>query len=205
MSKRSSPVPRTCEACGTGFVIKLSAVKRGKGRFCSRACAAPNQRSSHAPFAERWAAGADRSNPDACWLWTKGKSKAGYGMIMRDMKRGREYAHRIAYELHYGVSADGLDVCHRCDTPACVNPTHLFLGTATDNLRDMARKGRNDGPAPKLTAKQVREIRALRGSLSQMAIAMRFGVSASAVYKIFHGKLRRHDVAYNNGSKYGDF
>lgn len=203
MSKRSSPVPRTCQGCGTGFVIRLSVINLGKGRFCSRGCAGPNRKSPHAPFAERWAAGADRSNPDACWIWTKTTSKAGYGQIARH-KPG-EYAHRIAYEMHYGVSVAGLDVCHHCDTPVCVNPAHLFLGTALDNMRDRSRKGRSDGPAPKLTAAQVREIRALRGTLSQAEIGRRFGVSPGAVQKIHQGRLRRNDIAYNNGSKYGDF
>ena len=52
-----------------------------------------------------------------------------------------EFAHRMAYRLYVGEPGD-LFVCHHCDTPLCVNPDHLFLGTATDNIRDAMRKGR---------------------------------------------------------------
>jgi hypothetical protein len=75
-----------------------------------------------------------------CWLWTALCSAWGYGRIS---KAGvTQYAHRLSWELHRGPITDGLFVLHRCDQPACVNPVHLFLGTAGDNARDMAAKGR---------------------------------------------------------------
>ncbi len=53
-----------------------------------------------------------------------------------------QYAHRVAYELATGPIPEGMVVCHRCDTPACINPDHLFVGTQQDNIADMHRKGR---------------------------------------------------------------
>ena len=72
----------------------------------------------------------------ACWLWIAGKDYGGYGSFQH--KR----AHRLSYEMHVGPIPKGMFVCHSCDVPACINPAHLFLGTARDNVRDMIAKGR---------------------------------------------------------------
>lgn len=84
-----------------------------------------------------------------CWLWTGGVDLLGYGRIK--MRHGlrqyrSEYAHRIVFAHYRGAIAQGLSLCHRCDTPACVNPDHLFLGTQADNMRDMWAKGRGLTP-----------------------------------------------------------
>jgi hypothetical protein len=76
-----------------------------------------------------------------CLLWTGVTKRDGYGVI--GIGRGKQYrVHRIAWEVKYGAVPQGLLVCHKCDTPLCVNVDHLFLGTPKDNTQDMIRKGR---------------------------------------------------------------
>ena len=77
---------------------------------------------------------------DGCWLWTGATASYGYGKMMLDGETVR--AHRAAYLLLVGPIPDGLYVLHRCDVRRCVNPAHLFLGTPSDNTKDMLAKGR---------------------------------------------------------------
>lgn len=79
-----------------------------------------------------------------CWLWTGAVDRKGYGKywVVVDGNRRCVQAHRIAYELEVGPIPAGLWALHRCDTPPCVRPTHVFLGTAQDNSNDMVAKGR---------------------------------------------------------------
>jgi len=79
---------------------------------------------------------------DGCWLWKGAKVKDGYGSI----KVGQHAlgAHRIAYLIQVGDIPLGASVLHSCDNPACVRPSHLFLGTQQDNMTDMILKGRGN-------------------------------------------------------------
>lgn len=109
-----------------------------------------------------------------CWIWMGAiSSKTGYGYW-----RFGKLAHRIMYQVAYGEFDPRLFVLHRCDTRCCINPSHLFLGTAKDNSADMVSKGRSQkgesASGVKLKSEQVVEIRASRGMLTQKEIASKY-------------------------------
>ncbi len=127
---------------------------------------------------------------NGCWLWQGSLSNKGYGQIGHKGKI--ILAHRASYELHVGP-IEGKQVLHRCDTPACINPDHLFLGTASENMQDMHKKGRGQHGSShrwaKLTDSQVEEIKK-RDGLTQKQVAAKYGISQAAVSMIRNGKRR---------------
>lgn len=142
------------------------------------------RRSTHDRFSEK-----HTLDPGGCWLWTAYVTRLGYGRF--GMNGLALPAHRVSWMLHFGPIPDGLFVCHRCDVRNCVNPAHLFLGTALDNAQDMMLKGRGGqrkGEAhhrAKLTAEQVLDIRKqFLCGVRQSAIRRQFGISKAQVSKI---------------------
>lgn len=153
-------------------------------------------------------------DPIECWLWQRGKSAAGYGRFIIE---GRQYyTHIIARFIATGEWPVKLNTCHNCptgDNPACCNPSHLFLGTQSENLADMWRKergkkgdkhyarntpeklarGEQHGQS-RLTEDQVREIRLMyaTGLHSQSSLAKLFGVSQMSISKICRRETWKH-------------
>lgn len=79
-----------------------------------------------------------------CWLWTGCTAGAmNYGNVWCGETQKMVRAHRLSYESMFGKIPDNLVACHECDNPKCVNPHHIFLGTQSDNIRDMHKKGRS--------------------------------------------------------------
>ena len=81
-----------------------------------------------------------------CLLWEGCFTSDGYGQLK--VKGKMMKAHRVSWELHKGPIPGGLQVCHKCDTPACVNPDHMFIGSDKDNTQDAIKKGRFSGFKP---------------------------------------------------------
>jgi HNH endonuclease len=87
---------------------------------------------------------------DGCWEWTAKTNGFGYGLLP-DLARerlGESRAHRAMHLIAHGPIPDGLRVCHHCDNPPCVNPAHLYAGTAKDNHQDSVERGRSVPPPP---------------------------------------------------------
>lgn len=84
-----------------------------------------------------------------CWLWTREKDKKGYARLhIWYPDRGiyvPKLAHRLSIKEFKNIDIENKVVCHSCDTPSCVNPDHLFIGSTVDNLNDMRIKGRERG------------------------------------------------------------
>lgn len=143
-----------------------------------------------------------------CWPWTGHRNDAGYGIIAtRDPPfRQRFRAHRIAYELHHGVSVPpDVLVLHSCDNPPCCNPRHLFLGSQRDNIADMHAKNRQSGGSQPgeanknatLTDEDVRQIRRMRQEIgngygSIQRIADTLNLPYSAVWAIVKRRSWKH-------------
>jgi hypothetical protein len=96
---------------------------------------------------ERLLQGIQRDDVTGCWNWTGCLDGHGYGVVRH---KGKNYlVHRLAYQYWVGKLPGELDCCHKCDNPRCINPDHLFSGSAADNIRDAIAKGR----VPQLSTK----------------------------------------------------
>lgn len=175
-------------------------------------------RFTRVPIEDRFWSKVDKSaGRTECWIWQGPLETNGYGRITDYWDK--HLAHRIAYELVKGPIPKGRQVCHSCDNRACVNPKHLWLGSAFDNMQDASAKGRmcrngnpnpkkgSDAPNSKLTAKDVRAIhkaaatyranpnpKLWRGTNpgTVRGLAEKYGVAPSLIQRIIKGESWSH-------------
>lgn len=129
-----------------------------------------------------------------CRLWTAHVNEDGYGIMWwaGEMQK----AHRLSWMAHRGPIPDGLEVCHHCDVPSCIEESDLFLGTHQENIDDMITKGRgrwlrgSNHASAILNEEMVQQI--LRSERPQRELARRFGVSKSTIAMIKMRRIWRH-------------
>ena len=146
---------------------------------------------------ERFWSKVDKSGE--CWLWMAAANENGYGVFSVGGRAGRmELAPRVAWQLTNGSIPEGMHIRHRCDTPACVRPDHLLLGTPADNTADKVSRDRQAKgsafPHAVLTEADVVRLRSTyaQGGATQRQLAERYGVSQSVVCGIVRGDRWKH-------------
>jgi hypothetical protein len=153
------------------------------------------------PLEQRFWAQVNKRGPSECWEWSGHKSH-GYGYISVGNKsngtRKELRANRVCWEFDSITPIPaGKVVMHLCDNRACVNPSHLQLGTQSENLKDAFRKGRHsaprlkgvDSPKAKLTEDQVDTIRfKLSSGWKQIDLAREYGVCKGTISHIWTGR-----------------
>ena len=149
------------------------------------------------PMTQRVEEQVERDPNSGCWLWTGTLLSSGYGQVA--WRKNRDLAHRASYAAFKQSIPAGQSVLHKCDTPACVNPDHLFLGTQLDNMRDKMAKGRavfargDQSGTARLSEVDIPGIRQdVRGGASHARVAARLGVSRKTISAVVHGRTWSH-------------
>lgn len=143
----------------------------------------------------------DKKNVNDCWIWKAGKDIVGYGNFQLDDKSVVK-AHRYSFLITNGYLDNNKFICHSCDNPSCVNPKHLWEGTAADNNADCRNKNRAVPPPDQkgenhsqhiLTEHQVLDIRKkFENGIKQAELMRMYGISRNAIHKICQRKTWKH-------------
>jgi hypothetical protein len=126
----------------------------------------------------------DIKNDNECWIWKKRTNNKGYGQF--HYNGNLYFSHRLAYILMIGKIPNSTNLCHKCDTPRCCNPNHLFLGSQSDNMIDRTMKGRQ--PNLTLNPAKVKQIRELYKTHGPSYISKIMGVSLKSVKLVVYNK-----------------
>lgn len=150
----------------------------------------------HAPGMQKFLA--SMAGVDGCWPWPMYCNDDGYGLTKLNGKT--TVATRVAYQLEVGPIPDGMNICHSCDNPPCVRPSHLFPGTQKMNCDDAKAKdrhcrGERQGKS-KLTDDDVRFIRSQSDVMTQTALAEMFGIRQSTIWVIIRRRAWSHVQDY---------
>jgi len=174
-------------SCGKQKAIRGSNLRNGTSTSCG--C-----KGKKTKFIKRFRESYDK-NDSGCWIWNRGKFSDGYGQFWLDGTNVR--AHRFSYSHFVGSIPKNMQVLHKCDVRACVNPEHLFIGSHKDNMRDMVKKDRaahgESHHKSKLTDSDVKLIRKNYGKkgVTYRSIGKKYGVSKTAIRDIIIGKNRK--------------
>ena len=187
---------RNCRRCGKQFSPHRANIAQGCGWFCTALCFRESVSPGYGSTRQRLLARRRIDPQTGCWNWTGWSDDAGYGGMSVNGKKGK--VSRIAAQEFLGFDPlSGLCVLHHCDNPGCFNPEHLFIGTRTDNMKDMVRKQRGargeNIPQSKLTTRQVLEIRR-RNAVGETnnTLAAAFNVVQSTISRIVQRKRWMH-------------
>ena len=139
-------------------------------------------------FEERFWSKVDKKGEDECWEWIGARHhKRGYGQFLYYDRVVS--AHIVSYIIAYGNVINGLDVCHKCDNVACVNPNHLFLAIHFNNMWDMVSKGRAKRSGITKELAKIIKIDYYENKLTQFQIHKKYGLSTGTICYIINNKI----------------
>lgn len=152
----------------------------------------------------RFWAKVNKRGPDDCWPWMAGKDNWGYGMFWLEDRT--LHASRVAWLLTNGSIPEGMEICHSCDNPLCVNPRHLFMGSQLVNIADRENKGRRDEHLPPISKGEKHPRAKLNDDLVRMArdayksgvygavgkLAKAYGVNYYTLYNAASNRVWKH-------------
>ena len=196
------PVRKSCQLCEKVYFVKPS--RNQKTKYCSIKCLNTTLARKSAKIRkekynskEYLLSKIKIDKKTGCWIWQASKNEGGYG---RKRYKGRQtYVHRIFYEVFVGEIPKEMFVLHRCDTPSCVRPSCLFIGTHQNNSDDKYKKKRNNNlkgeehGMSKLTEKDVLEIRRLyKKGWPSRKIGRKFNMYHTSILCIVKRKTWNH-------------